>query len=178
MGGSWWRVLTKRGPLGKGMANHFSILDLRTSWTAWKGKRIGHWKMNPQVSRCQNVTGEEQRNSCRRNEEAKQKQKLCPAVVVSGGEIKVQCCKEQYCTGTWNVRSMNQGKLEVVEQEMARTNTDILDGHDIYYCGQESLRRNGVALIVNKTVWNAVFGCNLKNDRIISVSKANHSISW
>ena len=81
--------------------------------------------MNPQVSRCQNVTGEEQRNSCRRNEEAKQKQKLCPAVVVSGGEIKVQCCKEQYCTGTWNVRSMNQGKLEVVEQEMARMNIDI-----------------------------------------------------
>ena len=86
---------------------------------------------------------------------------------ISGGESKVQCYKEQYCIGTWNVRSMNQGKLEVVKQEMARVNTDILgisklkwtrmgefnsDDHYIYYCGQESLRRNGVALIVNKRV--------------------------
>ena len=86
--------------------------------------------------------------------------------------------------GTWNVRSMNQGKLEVVKQEMVRVNTDILgiselkwtgmgkfnsDDYDIYYCGQESLRRNGVGLIVNKRFQNAVPGCNLKNDRMISV---------
>ena len=79
---------------------------------------------------------------------------------------------------------MNQGKLEVVEQEMARVNIDILgiselkwtgmsefnsDDPYIYYCGQESLRRNGVAIIVNKRVWNAVLECNLKNDRMISV---------
>ena len=77
-------------------------------------------------------------------------------------------CKEQYCIGTWNVvRSTNQGKLEVVKQEMARVNIDILgirelkwtgmgefdsDDHYIYYCGQESLRRNGVAIMVNKRV--------------------------
>ena len=87
---------------------------------------------------------------------------------------------------------MNQGKLEVVKQEMARVNVDILgiselkwtgmgefnsDDHYIYHCGQESLRRNGVAIIVNKRVRNAVLGCNLKNDTMISVSKANHSIS-
>ena len=87
---------------------------------------------------------------------------------------------------------MNQVKLEVVKQEMARLNGDILgisklkwtgmdefnsDDHYIYYCGQESLRRNGVAIMVNKRVLNAVFGCNLKNDRMISVSKANNSIS-
>ena len=92
--------------------------------------------------------------------------------------------KEQYCIGTWNVRSMNQGKLEVVKQEMTRVNIDILgisdlkwtgmgefnsDDHYVYYWGQESLRRNGVALIVNKRVWNAVLGCNLKTDRMISV---------
>ena len=103
---------------------------------------------------------------------------------MSGGESKVQCCKEQYCIGTWNVRSMNQGKLEVVKQEMARVNSNILginelkwtgmgkfisDDHYIYYCGQESLRRNGVALIVNKRVQNAVLGCNLKNEGIILV---------
>ena len=90
---------------------------------------------------------------------------------VSGGESKVQCCKEQYCIGTWNVRYMNQGKLEVVKQEMARVNTDILgiselkwmrmgefnsDDHYVYYCSQESFRRNGVAPIVNKRVCNAI----------------------
>ena len=79
---------------------------------------------------------------------------------------------------------MNQGKLEVVKQEMARVNINILgnselkwtgmgefnsDDHYIYYCGQESLRRNGVALIVNKRVQNAILGYNLKNDRMISV---------
>ena len=79
---------------------------------------------------------------------------------------------------------MNQGKLEVVKQEMARVNIDILgiselrwtgmgefnsDDHYIYYCGQESLRRNGVAIMVNKSVWNAVLGGNLKNNRMISV---------
>ena len=84
---------------------------------------------------------------------------------VTGDRSKVQCCKEQYCIGTWNVRSMSQGKLEVVKQEMARENVDILgiskpkwtgmseftsDDHYIYYCGQESLRRKGVAIIVNK----------------------------
>ena len=97
--------------------------------------------------------------------------------------VCVCVCKEQYCIRTWNVRSMNQGKLEVVKQEMARVNINILgiselktamgefnsDNHYIYYCGQESLRRNEVAIIVNKRVQNKVLGCNLKNDRMISV---------
>ena len=110
--------------------------------------------------------------------------KTTPVVYVTSDENKVQCCKEQYCIGTWNVKSMNQGKLEVVKQEMARVNADILginklkwtgkgkfnsDDHYIYYCGQESLRRNGVAIIVNKRVQNAVFGYNLRNNRMISV---------
>ena len=114
--------------------------------------------------------------------EPKQKQHL--VMDVTGDRRKVWCCKEQYCIGTCNVRSMNQGKLEMIKQEMARVNTDILgiselkwigmggfnsDDHYIHYCGQESLRRNGVALIVNKRFWNAVPGCNLKNDRMISV---------
>ena len=74
----------------------------------------------------QYATGEEWRNSSRRNEEAEPEQKQCPAVGVSGGESKVQCCKEQYGIRTWNVMSTNQGKLEVVKQEMARVNIDIL----------------------------------------------------
>ena len=73
----------------------------------------------------QYATGEEWRNSSRKNEEAEAKHKQCPAVDVTGDGSKVQCCKEQYCLGTWNVRSMNQGKLEVVIQEMARVNIDI-----------------------------------------------------
>ena len=103
-------------------------------------------------------------------------------VTVNGS--KVQGSKKQYCIGTWNVKSMNQGKLEVIKQEMARVNIDILgisevkwtgmgeftsDDHYIYYSGQEFLRRNGVAVLVNKRVQNAVLGCNLKNDRMISV---------
>ena len=125
-------------------------------------------------------------------EEMEPKQKQHPVVDVTGDESKVRCCKEQYFIGTWNVRSMNQGKLEIVKQEMARVNVNILrisklkwtgmgefnsDDHYIYYCGQESLRRNGVAIMVKKRVQNSVVGCNLKNDRMISVSKANHSVS-
>ena len=85
---------------------------------------------------------------------------------------------------SWNVSSMNQGKLEVVKQEMARVNLNILgiselrwtgmdefnsDGHYINHCGQESLKINGIAIIVNKRVQNAILGYNLKNDRMISV---------
>ena len=86
---------------------------------------------------------------------------------MTGDRSKAQCHKEQYYIGTWNVRSLNQGKLEVIKQEMARVNVDILgisklkwigmgefnsDDHFIYYCEQESLRRNGLAIIVNKRV--------------------------
>ena len=112
------------------------------------------------------------------------KQKQYPVVDVTGDRSKGRCYKEQYCIGTWNVRSMNQSKLEVVKQKMAGMNVDILgiselkwtgmgefnsDDHYIYYCGQESLRRNGVAIIVNKRVRNAVLGGSLRNDRMISV---------
>ena len=112
------------------------------------------------------------------------KQKQHPVVDVTSDGSKVPSCEEQHCIGTCNVRSMNQGKLEVVKQEMARVNADILgiselkwtgmdefnsDGHYINHCGQESLRINGVALISNKRVQNAVLGCNLKMDTMISI---------
>ena len=91
------------------------------------------------------------------------KQKQHTVVDGTGDRSKVQSYKEKYCLGTWNVRSMNQSKLEVVKEEMARVNVDILgiselrwtgmgefnsNGHYIYYCGEEPLRRNGVAIIV------------------------------
>ena len=101
----------------------------------------------------QYTTGEERRNSSRRNEEAEPKGKQHPAVDVTGDGSQVQCCKEQYCIGTWNVRSMNQGKLEVVKQEMTRVSIEILGisklkwsgmgefnsgDHYIYYRGQDT----------------------------------------
>ena len=112
----------------------------------------------PRSVGAQYATGGEWRNNSRKNEEME-------TLDVIGEESKVQCCKEQYYIGTWNVRSMNQGKLEVTKQEMARVNIDILgiseqkwtgmgefnsDDHFIYYCGQEPLERNGVVIIVNK----------------------------
>ena len=132
----------------------------------------------------QYATGDQWRNNSRKNEWMEPKQKQQPVVDVTGDRSKVQCYKEQYCIETSNVWSMNWGNLEVVKQEMARVNINILginelrwtgmgefnsDDHYIYYCGQESLRRNGVAIVVNKRVWNAVLGCNLKNDWRISV---------
>ena len=104
----------------------------------------------------QYAIGEEWRNHSRKNEQTEPKQKQHPVVNVTGDRSKVRCCKEQYCTGTWNVRSMNQGKLEVVKQEMTRVNVVILgiielkwtgmgelnsDDHYIYYCGQEPLEQ-------------------------------------
>ena len=182
-----WRVLTKYDSLEKGMASHFSILALTTPQTVWKGKKDMTLKDDsPGSVGVQYATGEEWRNSYRRNEEAEKKWKQCPVVDVFGGGSKVWCCKEQYCIGIWNVGSMHQGKFEVIEQEMARANADSLgtselkwtkmgefnsDDHYIYYSGQESFRRNGVALIVNKRLQNAVLGYNLKSDRIISVFK-------
>ena len=121
----------------------------------------------PRSVGAQYATGGQWRNNSRKNEETEPKQKQHQVVDVTGDGSKVQCCKEQYCIGSWNVRSMNQGKLEVVTQDMARVNIDILgiselkwtgkgifnsDDCYIYYCGQEILRRNGAAIIVNKRV--------------------------
>ena len=141
-------------------------------------------RWTPQVNSAWYATGKEGRNSTRKTEEAEPKQKQPSVVDVTGDGSKVQCCKEHCCIGTCNVRSMNQGKLDVVKQEMARVNFYILeiselkwtrmgkfnsDDHYVYYRGQESLRRNGVALIVNERVQNAELLCSLKNDRMISV---------
>ena len=121
----------------------------------------------PRLVGAQYATRDLWKNNFRKNEEMEPKQKQHLVVHVTGDGSKVRCCKEQYCVGTWNVRSMNQGKLEVVKQEMARVKIDILGisklkwteigefkSNDlyIYYCGQESLRRNGVAIIINRRV--------------------------
>ena len=127
----------------------------------------------PRSVGAQYATGDQWRNDSRNNEGMEPKQKQHQVLYVTGDRSKVQCSKEQYCIETWNVRSVNQGKLEVVKQEMARVNVNILgiselkwtgmcefnsDDHYTYYCGQEFLRRNGVAIIVNKRVQNAALG--------------------
>ena len=119
----------------------------------------------PRSLGAQYATGDQWRNNSRKNVRMEPKQKQYPVVDVTGDRSKIRCCKEQYCIGTCNISSMNQGILEVVKQEMARVNVNILginelkwtgmgefnsDDHYIYYCGQESLRGNGVAIMVNK----------------------------
>ena len=121
----------------------------------------------PRLVGAQYATGDQWRNNSRKNEGMEPKQKQHPVVDGTGDRSKIRCCKEQYCIATWNVKSMNQGKLEVVKQEMVRVNVDILgiselrwtgmgefnsDDHYIYYCGQESLRRNEGAIMVNKSL--------------------------
>ena len=121
----------------------------------------------PRSLGAQYATGDQWRNNYSKNEEMEPKQKQHPLADWTGDRSKIRCCKEQYCIGTWNVRSMNQGKWEVVKQEMARVNINVLgtselkwtgmgefnsDDHYIYHCGQKSLRRNGVAIMVNKRV--------------------------
>ena len=128
----------------------------------------------------QYATGDQWRNNSGKNEEMEPKQKQHPVVDVTGDGSKVQCFKEQYCIGTWNIiRSMNQGKLEVIKSEMVRVNLDILeisklkwtgmgefnsDDHYIYYCGQKFLRRNRVAIVVNKRVRNWMQSQKRQND--------------
>ena len=148
----------------------------------------------PRSVRAQYAIGDQWRNNSRKNEGMEPKQKQYPVVDGTGDRRKVRYYKEQYSIETWNVRSLNQGKLEVVKQGMARVNIDILgisklrwtgmgefnsDDHYIYYCGQESPRRNGVANIVNKKrVWNAVLDAISKTTEwSLFLSKANHSIS-
>ena len=150
--GSRWRILKKiwlTGERNGKSLQHSCLQNPKNSMKRQKDKTLKNEL--PRSGGPQYASGEAWRNTSRKNEEAEPKQKRCPIVGVPGGESKVQCCKEQYCTGTWNVRSMNQGKLEVVKKEMARMNIDILgiselkwtgmgkfnsDDHYIYYCGQ------------------------------------------
>ena len=138
----------------------------------------------PRLVGAQYTTRDQWTHNSRENEGLEPKQRQHPVVDRTGDRRKIRCCREQYCIWTWIVRFMNKGKLEKVKQEMTRVNIDILeisklrwigmddfhsDDHYIYYWGQKSLRRNGIAIIVNKRVWNAILGCNINNDRMVSV---------
>ena len=168
---------------GNGKPLQYSCLDNPMNSMKRQNDRILKEEL-PKLVSAEYVTGDQWRNKSRKKEETEPKWKHHPVEDVTGNGSKVWCCKEQYCIGTWNVRSMNHGKLEVVKQKMSRVNISVLgiselkwtrmgkfnsDDHYIYYCGQESFRRNRVALIVNKRARNAVLGWNLKNNRMLSV---------
>ena len=139
------------------MGNHFNIPALKRINPKNSMKRQRDRTLKDELPRsvgAQYATGDQWRNNSRKNDKTESKQKQCPVVDVTGDGIKFPCSKEEYSIGTWNVRSMTQGKLEVVKQEMARVNIDILkiselkwirmgkfnsDDHYICYCGQESL---------------------------------------
>ena len=104
------------------MANHFSILALRTPMNGMKRQNDRILKEElPRSVGAQYAIGDQWRNNPRKNEGMEPKQNQYPGVDGTGDRSKVRCCKEHYCIGTWNVRSMNQGKLEVVKQEMAKS---------------------------------------------------------
>ena len=158
----------KMWPTGEGNGKTLQYSCLENPMNSMKSQKDRTLKDElPRSVGAQYATGDQWRNNSRKNEGTEPKQKQHLVVDVTGDRSKVRCYKEQYWTGTWNVTSMNQSKLEVVKQEMARKNVNILgiselkwtgmgefnsDDHCIYYCRQESLRRNGVAIIVNKRV--------------------------
>ena len=148
----------------------------------------------PRLIGAQYATGDQWRNNSGENEGMEPKQQQYPVVDVTGDRSKVWCCKEQYYIGTWNVRSMNQGKLEVVKQEMiARVNINILgiselkwsgmgefhsDDHCIYYCRKKFLTRNGVAITVNnESEMQYLDAVSKMTEWSLFVSKGKHSIS-
>ena len=124
---SWWRVLTKCDPLEKGMAKPLQYSCLENPMNSMKRQKDRTLKDElPRSVGAQYATGVQWRNNSRKNEGTEPKQKQHPVVDVTCDRSKVQSCKEQYCIGTWNVRSMNQGKLEVVKQEMSGVYINIL----------------------------------------------------
>ena len=140
---------------GQGNGKPLQYACLEDPMNSMKRQKDGTLKDElPRSIGAQYAIRDQWRNNSRKNEETEPKQKQYPVVDVTGNGSKVRCCKQQFCIGTWYVRSMNQGKLEMVKQEMARVNIDILgisklkwtgmgefnsDNHYIYYCGQNPL---------------------------------------
>ena len=157
----------KTWPTGEGNGKPLQYSCLENLMNSMKSQKDRTLKDElPRSVGAQYVTTDHWRINSRKNEGMEPKQKQHPVVDVTGDRSKVRHCNEQYCIGTWNVRSMNQGKFEVVKQEMARVNVQILgiselrwtgmgefnsDDHCIYYCGQESLRRNAYLTYMQST---------------------------
>ena len=150
-----WESSDKTWSTGEGNGKPLQYSCLENPMNSMKSQKDVKLKDElPRLVGAQYATGEEWRNSPRKNEEAEPKWKQCPVADVTDDGCKAWCCKEQYCIGTCNAKFMNQGKLEVVKQEMERVNIDILginvlkwtgvgefnsNNHYIYHCGQESI---------------------------------------
>ena len=138
-----WRIMVERSDRmwstgeGNGKPLRCSCLENPMNSMKRHNDRILKEEL-PRSVGTQDATGDQWRNNSRKNEGIEPKQKQYPVVDVTGDRSNVRCCKEQYCIGTWNVRSMNQGKLEVVKQEMARVNIDILGIRELKWTGMES----------------------------------------
>ena len=118
MGRSWWRGLTECGPLEKGMAKYSCLENPMNSMKRQNDRILKEelpWSVGAQYATEDQWRNNSRRNNSRKNEGMEPKQKEYPAVDVTGDRSKAQCCKEQYCIGSWNVRSMNEGKLEVAK---------------------------------------------------------------
>ena len=155
MDGSWWKSSDKTWSTGEGNGKPLQYFCLENPVNSMKSQKDRTQKGElPRSLGAQYATGDQWRKNSRKSEETEPKQKQHPFVDVTGDGSKVRCCKEQYCIGIWNFRSMNQGKLEEVKQEMARVNVDILeiselkwtgmggfnsDDHYIYYVGRNPL---------------------------------------
>ena len=142
---------TKGGLLEKGMANQYSCLENPMN-NMERQKDMALKDELPRIVRTQYAAGDEWSNNSRKNEEKQPKRKKHPAVEVTGDGSKVRYCKEQHCKGTWNICPMNQGKLEVVKQEMERVNIDIL--------GISELKWTGMGKINQMTIVSTPLGKN------------------
>ena len=132
----------KTWPTGEGNGKRLQQFCLENPMNSMKRKKDRTLKDEfPRSVGAQYATGNQWRNNPRKNEEMEPKQKQHAVVDVTGDRSKVQCCKEQYCIGTWNAKSMSQGKLEVVKEEMARVNIDILGISKLKWTGWVNLTR-------------------------------------
>ena len=134
----------KMWPTSEGNGNPLQYSCLENPMNSMKRQKDRTLKDElPRSVGAQYATGVQWRNKSRKNEETEPKQKQHPLVDMTGDGSKVQCCKEQYCIGTWNVRSMNQGKLEVVKQEIERMNINILGINELKWTGMGELNSDG-----------------------------------
>ena len=140
------------------MAEKFPKLKLYIHYPkGWTNLQEGTWwqifsTLPFQLCKAQLISGDQRRNNSRKNEGMEPKQKQYPVVEVTGDRSKVWCCKEQYCIGTWNVKSMNQGKLEVVKQEMARVNVDVLGISELKWTGMGKFNSDGNYLLLRARI--------------------------
>ena len=137
---------------GNGKPLQYSCLENRMNSRKRQNDRILKEELSRSLG-AQYATGNQWRNNSRKNEGMEPKQKQYPVVDVTGDRSKVRRCKEQYCIGTWNVRSMNQGKLEVVKQEMARVNVDIPGISELKWTGMGEF--NSMTIIISTEGRNA-----------------------